>query len=120
MKRNAPKPHCNFLWFLYISLISTITSLALHMKSHDKGKEPVDRKYVCALEKQFPRVVDKILLMWGAKEFAEFLATLMLDNRGDRQGFPFEVIEELMFLQEIHDYRLGKRTTVTKEGYRIG
>ena len=43
-----------------------------------------------------------------------------LDNRGDRQGFPFEVIEELMFLQEIHDYRLGKRTTVPKEGYRIG
>lgn len=90
------------------------------MKSHDKSKEPVDRKYVCALEKQFPRVVDKILLMWGGKEFAEFLATLMLDYRGDRQGFTFEVIEELMFLQEIHYYRLGERTSVIKEGYRIG
>ena len=90
------------------------------MKSHDQGKEPVDRKYVSALEKGFPRVVDKILLMWGAKEFPEFLSTLMIDTRGGRQGFPFEVIQELMFLQEIHDYRLGKRTTVTKEGYRIG
>ena len=90
------------------------------MKSHDKGKEPVDRKYVCALEKQFPRVVDKILLMLGAKEFAEFLATLMFDNRGNRQGFPFEVIEELMLPQKIHDYRQGERTTVTNEGYRIG
>ena len=90
------------------------------MKSHDQGKEPVDRKYVSALEKGFPRVVDKILLMWGAKEFPEFLSTLIIDTRGGRQGFPFEVIQELMFLQEIHDYRLGKRTTVTKEGYRIG
>lgn len=90
------------------------------MKSHDKGKEPVDRKYVCALEKQFPRVVDKILLMWGAKEFPEFLSTLMIDTRGGRQGFPFDVIQELMFLQEIHDYCQGERTTVTNEGYRIG
>ena len=90
------------------------------MKSHDKGKEPVDRKYVSALEKGFPRVVDKILLMWGAKEFPEFLSTLMIDTRGGRQGFPFDVIQELMFLQEIHDYCQDKQTTVTKEGYRIG
>jgi uncharacterized protein len=90
------------------------------MNSPHKGKQSFDRKYVCALEKHFPRIVDKILLMWGAKDFPEFLSALMIDSRGDRHGFPFEVIEELMFLQEIHDYRLGTRTTVTKEGYRIG
>ena len=89
------------------------------MKSYNKDKDPVDRKYVSALEKHFPRIVDKILLMWGAKELPEYLNTLLLDNRGDRHGYPFEVIQEMMFLQEIHECRLGKRTTVTKDGYRI-
>ena len=89
------------------------------MKSLDKGNEPDDRKYVSALEKGFPRIVDKILLMSGAKEFPEFLSTLMIDTRGGRQGFPFDVIQELMFLQEIHGYCQGKQTTVTKEGDRI-
>ncbi len=43
----------------------------------------------------------------------------MIDKRGDRQGFPFDVLEEMMFLTEIHDYRLGKRTVVDKTTYRI-
>lgn len=90
------------------------------MKSYNKDKDPVDRKYVSALEKHFPRIVDKITLMWGAKEFPEYLNSLMIDDRGNRQGFPLKVIEEMMFLQEIHDYRQGKRTAVTKDGYRIG
>ncbi len=43
----------------------------------------------------------------------------MIDDRGDRQGFPLDVIEEMMFLHEIHDARQGKRTVVAREGYRI-
>lgn len=90
------------------------------MKNHDNNKpEPIDPNYVSALEKHFPRIADKITLMWGAEEFPEFLSGLMIDNRGDRQGFPLAVIEEMMFLNEIHDVRLGKRTVVTKDGYGI-
>lgn len=90
------------------------------MKNYYKTtQESIDPHYVSALEKHFPRIVDKITLMWGSKEFPEFLSSLMIDNRGDRQGFPLEVIEEMMFLNEIHDARLGKRTVVTKDGYRI-
>ena len=90
------------------------------MKNYYKKKTaPLDPNYVSALEKQFPRIVEKITLMWGAKEFPDFLSTLMIDRRGDRQGFPFDVLEEMMFLTEIHDYRLGKRTVVDKTTYRI-
>jgi hypothetical protein len=84
-----------------------------------KKPEPVDPNYVSSLEKRFPRIVDKITMMWGAKEFPEFLSSLMIDDRGDRQGFPLDVIEEMMFLHEIHDARQGKRTVVAREGYRI-
>lgn len=90
------------------------------MKNDDQNKpEPIDPNYVSALEKHFPRIADKITLMWGSEEFPEFLSGLMIDNRGDRQGFPLAVIEEMMFLNEIHDVRLGKRSVVTKDGYRI-
>jgi hypothetical protein len=91
------------------------------MKIYDSKKkpEPFDPSYACNLEKRFPRLVDKITLMWGAKDFPIFLSNLIIDDRGNRQGFPLEVIEEMMFLQEIHDIRLGKRTVVAKEGYRI-
>jgi hypothetical protein len=84
-----------------------------------KKPEPIDPHYVSSIEKRFPRIVDKITLMWGTKEFPEFLNSLMIDDRGDRQGFPLAVIEEMMFLHEIHGFRLGVRTVVTKEGYRI-
>lgn len=91
----------------------------MEIRSSKKKPEPLDTKYLCHLERHFPRIVGKITLMWGATDFPEFLRSLMIDDRGDRKGFPLEVIEEMMFLQELHDMRLGKRTTVTKDGYRI-
>jgi hypothetical protein len=87
--------------------------------SKDKKVKPVHSNDLSYIENHFPRIGEKITLMWGAKEFPEYLNSLMIDDRGDREGFPFEVIEEMMFLLEIHDYRLGKRTVVTKDGYRI-
>lgn len=90
------------------------------MKNYYKKKtDPRDPNYVSALEKNFPRIVEKITLMWGATDFPDYLHSLMIDKRGDRQGFPFDVLEEMMFLNEIHDYRLGKRTVVDKSTYRL-
>jgi hypothetical protein len=90
------------------------------MKSYYKKKsDPKDPNYVSAVEKRFPRIAEKIVLMWGAAEFPQYLSTLMIDKRGDRQGFPFDVLEEFMFLNEFHDYRQGKRTVVDKSTYRI-
>ncbi len=38
------------------------------MKNYYKKKTaPLDPNYVSALEKHFPRIVEKITLMWGAK-----------------------------------------------------
>ncbi len=90
------------------------------MKSYYKKKtDPKDPNYVSALEKRFPRIADKIVLMWGAPEFPQYLTSLMIDKRGDRQGFPFDVLDEFMFLNEFHDFRQGTRTVVDKSAYRI-
>jgi hypothetical protein len=55
-----------------------------------------------ALENQFPRIAEKVALLWGHPEMDTFFANLAMDTRGDREGFPPEVMSELMFLSLIH------------------
>ena len=91
------------------------------MNTYHKKKKPESRDPLCisALEKRFPRIVDKIVLMWGTTEFSTYLNTMIIDNRGDRQGFPFDVLEEMMFLTSLHDFRRGERSMATMKDYRI-
>ena len=90
------------------------------MKSYYKKKtDPKDPHYVSAIENGFPRIAERIGLLWGADDFPDYLNSLMIDKRGDRQGFPFDVLDEFMFLSELHDFRTGKRTIVDKSTYRI-
>lgn len=64
-----------------------------------------DRRRVEAgsiLETHFPWVLQKIQLMWGYPELDAYLHTLMMDERGDRQGFPPAAWEEIHLLVAIH------------------
>jgi hypothetical protein len=51
------------------------------------------------LKEKYPRIYRKIILLWGSPETDDYLDDLMLDTRGDRQGFPEEVMAELFELQ---------------------
>ncbi len=55
------------------------------------------------LETNFPRIVESIVLMWGHRELDIYLTRLAVDERGDRQGFPPEIISDLMFLSQLHN-----------------
>ena len=59
--------------------------------------------YRSALEEKFPRIADKVVLMWGYPEIITFFESLTLDDRGDRLGFSPDVMSELLFLSAIHD-----------------
>ncbi len=48
---------------------------------------------------QYPRIGEKISLMWGYVELQNYLSTIILDERGGRQGFPPAVLAALM---EVH------------------
>lgn len=52
---------------------------------------------------KYPRLAAGIELRWGDKEFHPYVKALIEDKRGDRQGFPIEVLDAIMALQEIHD-----------------
>ncbi len=51
---------------------------------------------------QFPRIGEKISLMWGYVELQNYLGTIILDERGDRQGFPKPVLAALMEVHKRH------------------
>jgi hypothetical protein len=59
----------------------------------------------CALEEQFPNLLQRVTVMWGEPEAHAFLQKLIVDERGGRQGFPFDVMSELLVLSGIAEAR---------------
>ena len=60
-------------------------------------------EYKSDLEVGFPRVLQAIEALWGYGELNDYFRKLMVDERGDREGFPKQVWEEIDMLQRIHE-----------------
>lgn len=54
------------------------------------------------IHEQFPKVGDKIALMWGTARLQEYFNKTIFDERGGRQGFPMPIVSALMRLYEYH------------------
>ena len=51
-----------------------------------------------SLEEHFPRLASEISAFWGTPACFEQLENLLVDKRGDRQGFPPDVYSDLSML----------------------
>ena len=70
------------------------------------GAYPADAS---ALER-LPHIIKRICLLWEHPEFDSFTSHLMMDSRdGKRQGLPWDVAEEILFLAEL---RVVKRAII--------
>lgn len=58
---------------------------------------PAD-KVRCAIEERFPHIARELCALWETDRIELYLDDLLLDTRGGRQGFPVDVLDELMFL----------------------
>ena len=58
--------------------------------------------YPAALESTFPRILDKIMLLWGTPAIEIYFTQLMVTDRPNRAGFPPEIAAEIMRLSLIH------------------
>jgi len=59
--------------------------------------------YPHVLAQNFPRIVDKIIMLWGEPELEAYFSELLMDSRGGtRQGFPPEVASEIFSLSMYH------------------
>ncbi len=53
---------------------------------------------------RFPWVAERIERAWESPEkFQRVIDELLIDTRGDRQGFPFEVVDELADLKVYYE-----------------
>lgn len=63
--------------------------------------ESVRPKKTCA---RFPRIVNRLASVWGnATACSGYFNELLLDRRGDRQGFPMEIAFELAALKNFFE-----------------
>ena len=58
--------------------------------------------FLTPLEKNFPHILEKIQALWGYPEMNYYFLRLTIDERGDREGFPTEVWDDLQILVRIH------------------
>jgi hypothetical protein len=54
------------------------------------------------IETRFPRIASAIQLLWGHPEMDTYFQKLVVDERGDREGFPPDVMSDLLFLATLH------------------
>ena len=53
---------------------------------------------------RYPQAVEKLLKQWrNPAEFRLALDAMLMDSRGGRQGFPFDVVSEFSTLREYYD-----------------
>lgn len=56
------------------------------------------------LSRQYPRIVNKLSALWlSESQCRRYLDSLVLDERGGRQGFPLELVVELGDLRNYYD-----------------
>lgn len=60
-------------------------------------------RYPFALEQKYERVLNKISDLWDAQEIDDYFADLLMDKRGNRQGFPQDVAQEIVILNKTHE-----------------
>jgi len=86
------------------------------MNINKANSPPAERKLpaeeASAVE-QLPHLTRKLCLLWEYPEFDSFCSHLLMDSRdGTRQGLPWEVAEEILFLA---DFRITKRALIASE-----
>jgi hypothetical protein len=68
----------------------------------------VDNLYPHELEKRYPRILNKIIELWGTPQLDAYFLDLMVDTRGNREGFPTEVASEIYHLNQLYDRTKGQ------------
>jgi ankyrin repeat protein len=59
--------------------------------------------YPSHLEQRYERILIKIEQLWDRAELHDYFSDLLIDKRGGRQGFPKEILNEIIVLREFHE-----------------
>jgi hypothetical protein len=59
------------------------------------------------IERGYPRIAATIREQWGKRWLDDYLGKLVIDDRGDRQGFTMEVLSAIMEIARLHSQQFG-------------
>jgi hypothetical protein len=60
-------------------------------------------QYPRALEERFERILSKIDELWDSPQLQDYFTELIIDKRGGRQGFPKEVLADILMLRDLRE-----------------
>lgn len=63
--------------------------------------EYLGENYPYALEARFDRILIKIEQLWHTPQIHDYFSSLIIDSRGGRQGFPKDVIDDILRLRQV-------------------
>jgi hypothetical protein len=72
--------------------------LSLLDEKLEPRRGPVEQLHVRAALEDYPRISTRIEQLWGTPDCEAYLNGLVIDTRGNRQGFPPAMMEELLYL----------------------
>lgn len=64
----------------------------------------LEEKYPRTLAQKYFRIARKVDENWGTRETLRYLDSLLMSERSERQGFGDEILEEVSFLKQLHEY----------------
>ena len=68
-----------------------------------EATNPITNTRKLSLVERFPRIAKMLRQCWGCREFVEYASSLLVDDRGGREGFPPEIFREICALVELHN-----------------
>ena len=74
-------------------------------------RRPSDGRPESTIEQQFPQIARKLAMVWPSEACAEYITSLIVSKREARQGFPPEVIDDLLMLHSMNDLILRSART---------
>jgi hypothetical protein len=90
-----------------------VSVLRQRMLSHLNGKIS---DYPYQTEQRFPRILARLVDVWGQPDGEAYLSDLLVNKRPNRKGFPDDVAGELFRLSMIHSALLPD-TAMTTSGW---
>lgn len=78
--------------------VDPFPDLSLLDEKVEPRKGPVEHLQVRAALEDYPRISARIEQLWGTPDCEAYLNSLVIDTRGNRQGFPPAMMEELLYL----------------------
>jgi hypothetical protein len=69
------------------------------------------------LQDRFPRILNRIEILWGSRELHQYLEQTLFSDRPARQGFPLDVMQALAEIHHEHTLYLKSRKILTDSAW---